>query len=150
MPQQSGREIYFVDEDDDLLRAWLIELELRGHRVVTFGNATDAFRELWRVPSDHVAAVMIDVMLDPGAEPDRYHPPFSTTGLELLRDLCQQNPATFPGRAILLTNATGPTLAEAVEGATQLSVPVWDKRSIMSPLHFGDRVEQFIAERGAA
>jgi hypothetical protein len=53
--------------------------------------------------------------------------------VRLLRDLTPQNPAVFPQRAVLLTNAIGETLDEAIACSQQHGVPLWDKRSFSSP-----------------
>jgi hypothetical protein len=143
--------IYLVDEDHLALQAWIAELKLRGHRVVILHNAADAFRELWQAPAEYIEAVFIDVMLAPGDLPGQPGAdPGALAGLRLLRDLVQQNPAVFPRRAILLTNAVGPVLEEALACANQHGAALWDKRSILSSVHFGDRVQEFIDSRGAA
>ena len=103
--------IFFVDEDVSALGAWLLKLEQRGHSVIEFRNADTAFASLCSVRPEDVQLVIIDVMLavsDPettrfgAARTDAY----LETGLCLLQDLCPQNPAVFPDRAVLLTNTS--------------------------------------------
>jgi hypothetical protein len=135
--------IFFVDEDSSAYQAWIFELELRGLRVSTIRNAAEAFRDLWNADPSEVDLVLIDVMLSPGesVEPSTRPPDdYLWAGLQLLRDLVQQNGSVFPARAVLLTNAVGQTLSEAIRCSKEFGVPVWDKRSIASALHFGDRV----------
>ena len=140
--------IYLVDEDHAAYGAWIAELELRGHKVTSIASAADAFRELCRVPAEQIGVVLIDVMLAPGEDWHLYPQDFLTTGLELLRSLSQQKSGAFSRRAILLTNAVGSMLEEAITYGETVGAEVWDKRSIVSPVHFADAVEEFGSSRG--
>jgi hypothetical protein len=141
--------IYFIDEDHAAYGAWIAELELRGLGVSVIHNATDAFRDLWNISPKEVDLVLIDVMLAPGERvetPARSPDDYLCEGLQLLRDLTQQNASVFPARAVLLTNAVGPMLSEATRCGEEFGVPLWDKRSIFSPLHFGDRIVECLRQ----
>ena len=142
--------IFFIDEDHLAFAGWLAELELRGHEIVTYENATEAFGDLSRRPARTVDAVIIDVMLASGADVATFPYDSMVVGLRLLRVLCDLNGAVFPSRAIIMTNSISEPLRLAIRLGEQLNVPVWDKRSMTSPVHFADMVETFMASRHAS
>lgn len=138
--------IYFVDEDYSAYESWIAELELRGYGVMSLRSADEAFNTLYDASPDNVQLVIIDVML---AVDDVSDPRFAVAltdtyleaGLRLLENLVEQKPAVFPHRAVLLTNTISEkTLTSARKVSTQFGIELWDKREMMSPLDFGDRV----------
>jgi hypothetical protein len=142
--------VYFVDEDYVAYEAWIEELRLRQWDVQPVLSADEAFRMLHDCTD--AEAVIIDVML---AVEDIEQEQFSRrrtdeyleTGLRLLEDLCDQNPAVFPERAVLLTNTINDsTYRAAVTVARRFAVPLWDKADVGSPFEFGSRVDQFIKQ----
>jgi len=146
--------IYFVDEDFGAYESWIAELELRGFHVKSLRSADEAFAALWGIALEDVELVIVDVML---AVDDIDDPKFSVeltdgyleSGLRLLENLVQQNPNVFPQRAVLLTNTINDkTLGAAADVSKRYAIELWDKREIMSPLYFGDRVEAAIEGAG--
>ena len=99
-----------------------------------------------------IQLVIIDVMLAVGdPRQSRFDiqrtDEYLETGLRLLEDLCSDNPLVFPQRAVLLTNTSNATtFREAKLTSTRLGVPFWQKSTIYSPVNFGDRVAQRLAE----
>jgi len=143
--------IYFVDEDYGKYESWIAELELRGYTVTPLRTADEAFDILWNVSVADVQLVIIDVMLavDNAADP-RFTKELTDdnleSGLRLLEYLVEQNETVFPRRAVLLTNTINDsTLTAARKVSASYRVGLWDKRKIMSPLTFGDKVEEAIA-----
>lgn len=143
--------IYFVDEDYGKYESWIAELELRGFEVTPLRTADEALEVLWEVPAEDVELVIIDVMLavDNGADP-RFSRALTDdnleSGLRLLEYLAAQNKQVFPRRAVLLTNTINDsTLTAARKVSVEYRVALWDKREIMSPLSFGDKVKDAIA-----
>ena len=145
--------IYFVDEDELALGAYAAELRLRGYRVAFLRSAREAFRTLWNASRIEVELVVIDVMLAPGDANDRRDTAeatqgFTTTGLELVRDLADQNPDVFPARAVLFTSAVGDARRAASTCAGELEIELWDKHPYLSPVHFADDVARLLTSRG--
>lgn len=147
--------IYFVDEDYPAFESWMAELRFRDFEVKPIRSADVAFSRLWNASRDEIDLTIIDVML---AVEDADHPQFSAersnnyhiTGLLLLDDLVAQNPNVFPSRAVLLTNTISDSIArEAVKSANRYDVPLWDKRKIASPVHFGDMVQGLLGSEQA-
>lgn len=138
--------IYFVDEDCGALGAWISELRLRGYRTEEFTSARQAFLQLWNAAASEVELVVIDVMLDPGQTIPGAEPTL-TEGLNLIRDLSDQNPAVFPSRAVLFTASVSETRRMATAFADEMGIELWDKSAICSPVEFGDRVQQAVAAR---
>jgi hypothetical protein len=143
--------IYFVDEDCVAYWAWIAELKLRDFEVKPLRSADQAFDLLWNVSADGVELVIIDVML---AVDDVSREQFSReatdnyleSGLRLLEHLSHQNETVFPHRALLLTNTISQsTLSAARKVGAEYGVELWDKRQIMSPMVFGDRVVEAIS-----
>jgi hypothetical protein len=134
--------IFFVDEDATACAAWHAELRMRGLKVGILPDATTAFATLWDIAPTEVQLVLIDVMLAVGdaVETSPYWSELPTAGLRLLADLVQQNPEVFPAKALLFTNAVGEVLDEAIACAERFGVPLWDKRSITSPMLLADLV----------
>lgn len=142
--------IFFVDEDYGAYESWIAELQLRDFEVTPLRSATEAWDKLWNASPADVALVIIDVML---AVDDIDDPRYSReltddyleSGLRLLENLAEQNADVFPQRAVLLTNTINDaTLAAARKVSSQYKIELWDKRSIASPLDFGDRVQDAI------
>lgn len=148
--------IYFVDEDCVAYAAWISELELRGLIVKPLRSADEAFNLLWNVPVEDTELVIIDVMLAVDDVTDERFSAEATdnfleSGLRLLESLAAQNEAVFPRHAVLLTNTINEsTLTAARKVSARYGVELWDKREIMSPLVFGDRVVDAIAKIRAA
>lgn len=144
--------IYLVDEDLNAFGAWITELQLRNFPVTCLWNANEAFARLCDLDGQGLELVVIDVMLAvEDVEDVRFSSArtdvYQETGLCLLDDLVEQNPAIFPSRAVLLTNTVSDrTLKEARKASTRHRVPLWKKSSIDSPVDFGDRVEARIQE----
>lgn len=142
--------IYFVDEDYGAYESWIAELVLRNLNVTPLRSADEAFNVLWNVSADEVELVIIDVMLavddvDDARFSVELTDDYLESGLRLLENLVEQNGEVFPQRAVLLTNTINDaTLAAARKVGGQYGVDLWDKREIMSPLAFGDRVEEAI------
>jgi hypothetical protein len=143
--------IYFVDEDSVAYGAWIAELKLRGFEVKPLRSADQAFDLLWNVEAGGVELVIIDVML---AVDDVSRQQFSReatdnyleSGLRLLEHLSLQNEAVFPRRALLLTNTINKsTLSAARKVSAEYGVELWDKRQIMSPMVFGDKVDEALS-----
>jgi CheY-like chemotaxis protein len=138
--------IFFIDEDSAAFRAWTSELRLRGLQVECLWNANEAFDRLYKIEQTEVQLVIIDVMLAvEDVDDDRFSLErtyeYLETGLCLLDDLVEQNPAVFPDRAVLLTNTINEKiLRAAVKKSTGHKVPLWKKANIYSPVDFGDLV----------
>jgi hypothetical protein len=136
--------IYFVDEDYPALAAWIEELRLRQHFVVTIGSADEAFGLL--VGRTDIDLAIIDVMLavenvDEGRFSRERTDEYLQTGLCLLEDLAMQLPDIFPRRAVLLTNTINDeTYRAAVQMSRKCKIPLWGKYEIESPFEFADRV----------
>lgn len=146
--------VFLVDDDPSSLEAWTAELRLRGLSTVNLSSANAAWRTLRDVQSTAVGLVVIDVML---TVEDLADPRFSVertaayleTGLRLLDDLAEQNPAVFPWRAVLLSSTVHYEILRNVRAtASRHGIPFWPKSQIMSPFDFGDRVTGRIAELG--
>jgi hypothetical protein len=142
--------IFFVDEDYGAYESWIAELQLRNFEVTPLRSSTEAWDKLWNASRTDVTLVIIDVML---AVDDIDDPRYSReltddyleSGLRLLENLVAQNAEVFPRRAVLLTNTINDaTLAAARRVSNQYEIELWDKREIMSPLDFGDRIEEAI------
>lgn len=144
--------VYFIDEDYPAYDPWIAELRLRDLSATPLRSADQAFQMLCDIPRVEVSLVIIDVML---AVDDVNSSRFSVertdryleTGLVLLDELAQCNDRVFPCCAALLTNTANPdTYRHARAAAARHGIPLWDKPAIDSPLVFGDRVVERIAE----
>lgn len=142
-----------MDEDCAAYESWVAELELRGYQVTVLRSANDAWNLLWKTDVAQIELAIIDVML---AVEDTTDSRFShqitdgylEAGLRLLENLAEQNGSAFPRRAALLTNTLNEkTLGAAHRVSKQFEIPLWDKRRIMSPMEFGDIVQDAINGR---
>jgi DNA-binding NarL/FixJ family response regulator len=143
--------IYFVDEDNHLWKAWTDALrDAVASEVVEVWNANEAYETLKRATPTETDLAIIDVMLSVenvaneqfSVERTRN---YSQTGVCLLEDLAQANPAVFPQYAVFLTNAIGTPLEAVRAAADEYDVLLWAKSDLGPPADFVERVVDHIA-----
>lgn len=145
--------IYFVDEDYRKLRALVSELKFSDFEATIIRDADSAFSELSEVEPEDVDLVIIDVMLAakadennskyPRDETDDYH----KTGLLLLDDLSQVNPAVFPKKAVYLTHASNGELVSLIlASAKKYGIKMLRKKDYDTAYDFGKHIVQIISE----
>ena len=140
--------IYFIDEDENELRSFAVELKLRGYDTKQLLNADEAFDVLITV--DDVELAILDIMLSTGeGKTSRYSrektQDFIKTGLILLDDLVSQKPDVFPKRVVIFSHARAESLVGLIRAAaSDYHIPYLDKNDYDNSYDFGNKVQNIL------
>ncbi len=148
--------IYFIDEEDWLVKPYCEELKWRGCAVKNITTATDAYRELSDeegVKNENIDLVIFDVML--AVDPDdnlsgtlftrQKTDDFLRTGLVLLDLLIEKRPKVFPSRALIFSGVSDARLVEVIQDkCTMHDIKFMRKEDYTIGVDFADHIESII------
>ncbi len=134
--------IVWIDEDERYNFASRLLIERAGHSISLISNATDGYSTLLNAAQGDLKLGIVDVMLLPGDDRDRFSETNTRngvlTGLVLIRELIENHPEIEWKKLITLySRASDPAIVIEIENfSKEYGVSYIKKSRILTPVEF--------------